>query len=371
MKDFRKKIIKKTRRIVIKVGSAVLASEEGVFARLSDGVREIRRSGREAAIVSSGAIALGMKRLGLKDKPSTIPERQAVAAVGQGSLMAMYDSAFSQAGEKVAQVLLTHDDLASRSRFLNARNTLLTLLRLGITPIINENDTVAVEEIKFGDNDTLSALATNLIEADLLIILSDMDGLYDTDPKKNPSARKLPLIEDVDSLPAELLTDSTNRFGTGGIRSKCLAARKAAHFGISTIIANGSMPGVLSMILNGDDVGTLFLPKEDRLTSWKHWIAFSTRPTGRIFVDDGAKAALLRGGKSLLPSGVRDVDGSFDAGEIVHCVDLKGMEFARGVANYGTGEIQKIKGLKSSEIEKVLGYKVCDELIHRDNLVLV
>lgn len=371
MKDLRKKIIRKTRRVVIKVGSAVLASGEDVFTRLSEDVREIRKTGREAAIVSSGAIALGMKRLGLKEKPSTIPERQAVAAVGQGSLMAMYDSAFTKAGEKVAQVLLTHDDLGNRSRFLNARNTLLTLLKLGITPIINENDTVAVEEIKFGDNDALSALATNLIEADLLIILSDIDGLYDRDPKKDPSAKKLPLVKDVDALPEELLTDSTNLLGTGGIRSKCLAARKAAHFGISTIIANGSTRGVLGMILNGEDAGTLILPKEDRLTSWKHWIAFSTRPTGRIFVDEGAKAALLRGGKSLLPSGVREVDGSFDAGEIVHCVDLNGMEFARGVSNYSTSEIRRIKGLKSSEIEGVLGYKVYDEVIHRDNLVLI
>lgn len=373
MKDLRKKIIKKTKRVVIKVGSAVLASGSAheVFSRLAKEVSEVRKTGRDTAIVSSGAIALGMKKLGLKAKPSTIPERQAVAAVGQGSLMALYDLAFSRIDELVAQVLLTHDDLSDRKRFLNARNTLLTLLNLNITPVINENDTVAVEELKFGDNDALSALTTNLVEADLLIILSDIDGLYDRDPKKDLSAKKLPIVEDVDKLPEELLTEAPNQFGTGGIRSKCLAARKAAHFGAATIIANGNTPGVLSRILSGEEIGTLFLPKEDRLTSRKHWIAFSTRPTGRIFVDDGARTALLKGGKSLLPSGIKDADGSFEAGEVVHCVDSKGMEFARGVANYGAEEIRKIKGLKSSEIEKVLGFKSYDEVIHRDNLVVL
>lgn len=374
MKDLRKKIIKKVKRIVVKVGSAVVAAGpvdgRDIFARLASDIHEIKSAGKEAAIVSSGAIALGIKRLGLKERPSTIPERQAVAAVGQGSLMAFYDSAFSKAGETVAQVLLTHEDIGSRSRFLNARNTLLTLLRLGITPVINENDTVAVEEIKFGDNDALSALTTNLIEADLLVILSDIDGLFDKDPKCNPEAKKVPLVKDIDSI-ADGLTNSTNSLGTGGILSKCEAARKAAHFGIPTIIANGNSPGVLARIISGEDDGTLFLPKEDRLTSRKHWIAFSTRPSGRVFVDEGAKEALLKGGKSLLPSGIKEVDGTFDAGEVVHCVDLKGMEFARGVANYSSSEIHKIKGLKTIELEKVLGYKVYDEVIHRDNLVVL
>lgn len=375
MKDIRKKIIKKVKRVVVKVGSAVVAGDpvggHDIFHRLASEIHELRKNGREAAIVSSGAIALGVKKLGLKVRPSTIPERQAVAAVGQGSLMAMYDAAFSRYDEKVAQVLLTHDDLGDRKRFLNARNTLLTLLRLGIVPVINENDTVAVEEIKFGDNDALSALATNLIEADLLVILSDIEGLYDKDPKKDPTAKKLHLVEDIEALEINTLTNDTNRLGTGGIRSKCEAARKAAHYGIPTIIANGNVPGIIGRILSGEDDGTLFLPKEDRLTSRKHWIAYSARPSGRVFVDEGAKEALLKKGKSLLPSGIKDVDGSFDAGEVVHCVDLKGMEFARGETNYGSAEIQKIKGLKSAEIEKVLGYKVYDEVIHRDNLVIL
>lgn len=372
MKDLRKKTIKKVKRIVVKIGSAVAAEgADGLFIRLAEEIHGLKKDGKEAVIVSSGAIALGVKKLGLKERPVSIPERQAVAAVGQGCLMAEYDTAFSKHGETVAQVLLTHDDIGSRKRFLNARNTLLTLLRLGIVPVINENDTVAVEEIKFGDNDTLSALATNLVEADLLLILTDIDGLYDSDPKKNPSAKRVALIEDIEDLKFDCITGDTNSLGTGGMRSKCEAARKASHFGIPTIIARGLTPGIIGQVLSGEDVGTLFLPKEDRLTSRKHWIAFSTRPSGRVFVDDGAKEALLKGGKSLLSSGVKEVDGAFDAGEVVHCVDLKGMEFARGVSNYSSNEIQKIKGLRTTEIEKILGYKMYDEVIHRDNLVVM
>lgn len=374
MKDLRKKIIRKARRVVVKVGSAVVAgvSSDGseIFSRLSSEIHGLKSKGLEFAVVSSGAIALGIRKLGLKEKPSSIPERQAVAAVGQGSLMARYDAAFSKESEMAAQVLLTHDDLSSRVRFLNARNTLSTLLKLGIVPVINENDTVAVEEIKFGDNDELSALVTNLMEADLLIILSDIDGLYDRDPKKDSSAKKVRVVEDVDNIGIDLAVEA-GKLGTGGIRSKCEAARKAAHFGTATVIANGNSKGVLSRIFSGEDEGTLFLPKEDRLTSKKHWIAFSTRPSGRVFVDEGAKEALLKGGKSLLPSGIKDVDGSFDAGEVVHCVDLKGKEFARGVANYSAVEIKKIKGLKTAALEEALGYKVYDEVIHRDNLVVL
>ncbi|MBI5903699.1 MAG: glutamate 5-kinase [Deltaproteobacteria bacterium] len=375
MKDLRKKFIKKAKRIVVKVGSAVVASGGAgagdIFSRLAAEIEEIRRTGRDVVIVSSGAIAIGIEKLGLKSRPTSIPERQAVAAVGQGTLMSRYEAAFSERGVRVAQVLLTHDDLGSRKRFLNARNTLLTLLGFGIVPIVNENDTVAVEEIKFGDNDELSALTTNLTEADLLVILSDIDGLFDKDPKKEPGARKIPLVEDVDGLRLEAFAPSAGKLGTGGIRSKIEAARKAAHFGAATVIANGNIPGILTGILGGDDHGTLFLPREDRLTSKKHWIAFSTRPSGRLFVDEGAKEAVITRGKSLLPSGIRDVDGTFDAGEVVHCVDMKGMEFARGVSNYSSSEIARIKGLKTKEVEAALGYKVYDEVIHRDNLVVL
>lgn len=372
MKDIRKKIVKKTKRIVVKVGSAVIADgrEKSIFERLAEDIHTIKSAGREAIVVSSGAVALGMKRLGLKERPVSIPERQAIAAVGQGSLMAHYDGAFGKHGEKAAQVLLTHDDFADRKRFLNARNTLLTLLDFGIIPVINENDTVAVEEIKFGDNDALSALTTNLIEADMLVILTDIDGLYDKDPRKGAGAKMLSIVDDVDSLAVDL-GGQGSVFGTGGMRSKCDAARKAAHFGIPTIITTGFEEGILGRILEGEPVGTLFLPKEDKLTSWKHWIAFSTRPSGRVFVDDGARDALLNKGKSLLPSGIKEVDGSFDAGEVIHCVDAKGMEFARGLSNYSSEEIKKIKGAKTKEIENILGYKSFDEVIHRDNLVVM
>ncbi len=380
MKRLRQRFIKKAGRIVVKVGSAVVAGgaargagkrkSTDAFRAIAEGIGEARKRGREAALVSSGAIAMGLKRLGISSRHMSIPERQAVAALGQGSLMALYDSAFSKLGMKAAQILLTQDDLSDRRRFLNARNTLFTLFRLGVVPVINENDTVAVEEIKFGDNDNLSALVTNLIEADLLIILTDMDGVYDRDPARHPDAERFSVIENVDRLDIEW-TEDTSDLGTGGIRSKLDAARKAAHFGAATVVASGFSPGVIAAILDCEDVGTLILPREDRLTSRKHWIAFSTRPTGRIFVDDGAKEALVKRGKSLLPSGIKRVDGSFDAGEVIHCVDLGGMEFARGLVNYSSAEIDRIKGLRTSDIEKVLGYRVYDEVIHRDNLVVL
>ena len=371
MEETRRKIAGEAKKVVIKVGSAVLAGEPFIHDRLAAEVRALKARGREAVVVSSGAIATGMKQLGMKRRPATIPERQAVAAAGQSSLMALYDAAFSRVDEKTAQVLLTHDDLSDRKRFLNARNTLSTLLRLGIVPIINENDTVAVEELKFGDNDALSALVTNLIEADLLIILTDTDGLYETDPRKDPDARRIPCIEDVDAMDMCALSGSAGSLGTGGIRTKVEAARKAAHFGSATVIADGFTPGVVGHVLDGKDTGTLFLPKEDRLTSRKHWIAFSARPSGRVVVDSGARDALLNRGKSLLPSGIKAVDGDFETGEVVHCVGEDGMEFARGLTNYSSAEVGLIKGHKSGEIERVLGYKVYDEVIHRDNLVVI
>lgn len=374
MKNLRKKHIGRAKRLVVKVGSAVIAGSSGasaIFDRLASELHGLKANGIEAVIVSSGAIALGMNALGLNARPASIPERQAIAAVGQGALMSRYEAAFAAHGGRVAQILLTHDDLASRKRFLNARNTLTTLLRLCIVPVINENDTVATEELKFGDNDALSALTTNLVEADLLVILTDIDGLYDKDPKKDASAVKLRLVEDVDALRLDQFSPGAGSLGTGGIISKCEAARKAAHFGVPTVIADGMAEGILGKIMACEDEGTLFLPKEDRLTSRKHWIAFSARPSGRLFVDDGAKEALLKKGRSLLPTGIKDVDGTFEAGEVVHCVDANGMEFARGVANYSSQEIRRIKGIKTSEVESVLGYKVYDEVIHRDNLVVL
>ena len=373
----RKDYISSAKKIVVKIGSAVLAGghddglDEAVFLNLARGISEIKKSGKDIILVTSGAIAIGMKKMGLKKKPASIPEKQAIAALGQGSLIALYEKAFTPLGEKVAQMLLTHDDLGNRQRFLNARNTLSTLLGYNIIPIINENDTVAVDEIKFGDNDHLAALVTNLIEADLLVILTDIDGLFDKDPKKDKTAKLIPVVKNVDHLAAVWAGETAGVFGTGGMASKVEAAKKAAHFGTPTIIANGRDADILKKIFSCADVGTLFLPMEDKLTSKKHWIAFSARPTGRIFVDEGAKDAILKKGKSLLPSGITKIDGVFEAGEVIYCVDRHEKEFARGVANYSSIEIEKIKGIKTTEIEKTLGYKYYDEVIHRDNLVAV
>jgi len=386
--DQRKKITSDVRRVVVKIGSSVLVgegrngedskgSEEGrgisseVLSDISTDIKTVINSNKEIVLVSSGALAMGMQELSLKVRPTNIPEIQAVSAVGQTALMACYKELFAKEKRRVAQVLLTHDDLSDRKRFLNARNTLLTLLNLNIVPVINENDTVAVEEIKFGDNDTLSALVTNLVEADLLIILTDIDGLYKSNPSRDPDAERIGLVKDVDHLRPYGFGAETSRLGTGGIVSKIDAARKAAHFGVATIVASGFTDNVISRILAGEDIGTLFLPMEDRLTSRKHWIAFSSRPTGRVFLDEGARLALLDGGKSLLPSGISMVDGVFDSGEVIHCVDASGMELARGITNYSSTEIDSIRGKNSSEIEAILGFKVYDEVIHRDNLVLL
>lgn len=379
MEELRKNIAGAAKRVVVKLGSAVLAGSApdggagspDVLAFLAEGIHSAKAEGREMVIVSSGAIAMGMATLGLQKRPKSIPEIQATAAVGQSGLMTRYESVFARHSEKVAQILLTHDDIADRKRFLNARNTLLTLLGLGVIPVINENDTVATEELKFGDNDALAALATNLVEADLLLILTDIDGLHDKNPAFDETAKRIALVENVDRLKPLNFGNETSRLGTGGIVTKIEAARKAAHFGAATIVASGFEPDIIGKALSGEDVGTLFLPMEDRLTSKKHWIAFSTRPTGRVFVDDGARAALLDGKKSLLPSGITRVDGTFEAGEVVHLVDNKGMEFARGITNYSSDEIDSIRGKKSTEIEALLGYRVYDEVVHRDNLVVL
>ncbi|MFZ3065214.1 MAG: glutamate 5-kinase [Nitrospirota bacterium] len=370
----RKDIIKKTRRIVIKIGSAVLAGEghdgvdDSVFSHLAKDVSSVKDK-REMVIVSSGAIAIGMKRLGLKEKVKSIPEKQAVAAIGQGSLMALYEKVFSPLKIRVAQVLLTHDDLSDRHRFLNAKNTLQTLLEYNAIPIINENDTVAVDEIKFGDNDNLSALVTNLVEADLLVILTDINGLYNKDPKTNKDAELIPIVDDIDRF-ISVAGGTSGIYGTGGMQTKLEAAKKAAHFGVPTIVANGREKNILKKIFSGEDIGTLFLPMEERLTSRKHWLAFSTRPAGSLILDDGAKNALLKKGKSLLSSGITGIEGNFDSGDAVSCVSPNGKEIAKGIVNYSSEEIKRIKGLKTTEIEKVLGYKYFDEVIHRDNLVI-
>ncbi len=372
----RRRLVKRAKRIVLKIGSGVLVDSGGsisprVFGQIARQVRCVMEGGRKVVLVSSGAIATGMKALSMEVRPRSIPQRQAVAAVGQPHLMSHYARAFRRQGLNIAQILLTHDDFADRRRFINAKNTVSTLLEDRIVPVINENDSTAVDEIKFGDNDTLSALTTTLVDAELLVILSDIDGIYDKDPRVDASARRIPLIEDIDGLHIDLEGSTTGPFGTGGIASKLSAARKAAHSGCATIIASGKKKDMLECILSGEEMGTLVLPKEDRLTSKKHWIAYAARPAGKLFVDDGAKCAIMERGKSLLPTGITMVEGDFEAGEVVHCMDTEGMEFARGMVNYSAGEIRKIKGRKSREIEGILGYKVYDEVIHRDSLVIM
>ncbi len=367
----KKKLIKDARRIVLKIGSAVLAGKRDIFTRIAGDVASLKSEGREVVIVTSGAVALGMKALELSDRPSTIPETQAVASAGQLNLMFNYKKAFSDAKLLMGQVLLTHDDFRDRKRFLNARNTVLTLLGMGIVPVINENDAVATEEIKLGDNDELSALVTNLVNADMLIILTDIDGLYDKDPRLSSDAVRIPLVTDVEELCTDATCKGPGPLGSGGMRTKTAAAKMAAHFGVATVVASGLLDDVISNIFTGGSEGTFFMPAERRLTSRKHWIAFSSRPTGRVTVDEGARKALLEGKKSLLPSGIIDVDGAFETGEVIHCVDAEGMEFARGLTNYSSDEIERIKGFNSREIEEKLGYKVYDEVIHRDNLVVL
>jgi len=375
-KDIRRKILGKRRRIVVKVGSSILASiEKGlhyeVFSHLTKEISDLKRQGYEIVLVSSGAIAAGMEKLGYKTRPQAITQKQATAAVGQTRLMNIYEKYFSRSQQMVAQVLLTHDDLSHRRRFLNARNTLLTLLELGIIPIINENDTVVVDEIKFGDNDNLSALVTNLIGADLLIILTDIEGICDSDPRVNPRAKCIPLLEDIDVNMEGIVGETKSEMGVGGMISKIQAARKASRFGIPTVVAQGTKDGVLHQILKGKEIGTLILPKEEALSSRKHWIAFNPKPKGDVIVDDGAKKAIVQKGKSLLPSGVVKIRGVFDRGDLITCLGPRGKEFARGLVNYSASELEKIKGLQSDQIETALGYKYSDEVIHRDDLVVL
>jgi glutamate 5-kinase len=372
----RLKIVEAARRLVVKVGSSVLSSGQSRLDpcrihHLSLELSSLRESGREVILVSSGAILAGLGQLKWKERPKEIPLKQAAAAIGQGRLMWAYQEAFQFQGQMVAQVLLTQEDVRDRSRYLNARNTLLTLLSLEVIPVINENDTVAVEEIKFGDNDQLSALVANLVDADLLIILTDTEGLYTADPRKDRRARLVPVVREITANLTLGAEDSGSAVSVGGMSSKLLAAKVATASAIPTIVANGKTEGVLGQIMEGKVVGTLFLPESDRMASRKRWLAFASHSQGKISVDKGAKSALIRRGKSLLPSGVMEARGDFRAGDVVSLLDERNLEFAKGLVNYGVDEVNRIKGCRSSQIEKILGYKHSDEIIHRDNLVVM
>ncbi len=361
------------KRIVIKIGSRLLADDvEGRVAMLAREVAAQKVRGVECLIVTSGAIALGRKRLGMKERPRTIPGLQAAAAVGQGHLVHYYERALSAVGLTAAQVLLTHDDVRNRRRYLNARHAMIEMIGLGAVPIINENDTVSVDEIKFGDNDRLAALVCSICEADLLIILTDVDGLYDGDPH-DATAKIVTEAHGPDAIDAlmSVAGGSNSGVGTGGMSSKLQAAKIAGRFGVATVIASGRQDDPVSAILRGDSMGSAFWPAVTTLQSRKHWIAFALKPAGKIIVDAGARRALVESGKSLLPSGCRAIDGSFGVGDAVSVVDEAGYEFARGLCNYDSAEIEKLAGRKSAEIETILGYKSVDEIVHRDDLVLL
>jgi len=369
--------LKGVRRVVVKVGSGLITARDAGLdaariAALADELSAVMARGKEVVLVSSGAIVAGMARLGLRERPRSIPEKQAAAAVGQSALMQHYETAFARHRRPVAQILLTQADVSARARYLNARNTLVTLLGFGVLPIINENDTVAVEEIKFGDNDNLSALVAQLVDADLLVLLTDVDGLYDADPLREPNARKLDTVEAVTPEIERLVWADASRTAVGGMATKLQAAQKAAASGIPMVIASGRDAGALTRLLKGEPVGTWFAPRGDRLAARKRWIAFAVPPQGRLLVDAGARQALTERGKSLLPSGVIEVEGEFDAGEVVAlCGEDDGKEFARGLVNFDARELRKIRRARTVEIEGLLGYKSFDEVIHRDNLVVL
>ncbi len=363
------------RRLVVKVGSSVLTRDgqlrPRVFGEIASQVAKLRAEGREVVVVSSGAIAVGSRDLGWDGPGRSIPEKQAAAAVGQIGLLDLYRKRFAKHGAQVAQVLVTRVGLEDRERFLNARHTLEKLLELGVVPIVNENDTVATDEIRFGDNDNLSATVVNLVSAELLVILSDVDGLHAEPPRKG--ARKPPLFDTVEAITPEVESaarGSVSAFGRGGMTTKLEAAQAAARCGAATVLCNGRARDVLLHAAAGEPVGTLFLPG-NRLASRKHWLAFTTHTRGEIVLDEGAVRAVVERGKSLLPAGISAIRGKFGLGDPVACVDAAGNEVARGLVNYTSDAVSRIVGLPTREIAQVLGYSNGNEVIHRDDLVLV
>ncbi len=374
MNENREDVLKNVKRVLIKIGSAVLTGADGldleIIQHLVDQIAALTRKGFQVVLVTSGAIASGKHRLGITAALRSIPQKQAAAAIGQGRLMRVYSNDFGKHGLYVAQILLTMSDLTDRRRFLNVRNTLSTLMEWGVIAIINENDTVAIDEIKFGDNDNLAAMIANIIEAQMLINLTSTPGLYDRNPAEFKDARLIPLVREITEDIETAASEEGTSVGTGGMKSKVMAAKKVTAFGIPCIIAPGKEKDVLSRIFDGDEVGTLFLPMKEHLNSRKYWIAFTLRSRGILSIDNGARIAILEEGKSLLPSGIVSVEGDFVVGDPVTCVDRDGIPLAKGLVNYSAGDIRKIMGLRTSRIEQVLGHKDYDEVIHRDNLAV-
>jgi glutamate 5-kinase len=371
-----KSVIHKAKRIIIKVGSTLVTNDgqgldHAAIEKWATQIADLRKQGKEVVLVSSGAIAEGMQRLGYEKRPTSIHQLQACAAVGQMGLVQIYETSFRAHQIQTAQVLLTHADLADRERYLNARSTLLTLLDLGVVPIINENDTVVTDEIKFGDNDTLGALVANLIEADALIILTDQRGLYSADPRKNTNAEFIHEAQAGDAALEAMAGGSGSSIGRGGMLTKILAAKRAASSGAHTVIAWGREDKVLTRLASGEKIGTQLLAQTAHLTARKQWMADHLQTAGKVTLDAGASRKVTHEGKSLLPIGVAAITGEFGRGEVISLTDETGKEIARGLSNYSSTEARLIMRHQSSEIESILGYAGDQELVHRDNLVLL
>ena len=369
-------VIASASRIVAKVGSSLVTNDgQGLdrqaVAHWASQIAALRNQGKQVVLVSSGAIAEGMARLGWAKRPTSMHELQAAAAVGQMGLAQAYEVAFSKHNLRTAQILLTHEDLADRQRYLNARSTLFALLRLGVVPIVNENDTVATDEIAVGDNDTLGALVTNLIEADALIILTDQRGLYESDPRKNPEARFVSHAKAGDLTLEAMAGGTGSGIGKGGMLTKILAAKRAARSGAHTVIASGREHEVMVRLAAGECIGTELRAELPVLSARKQWMADHLRLRGKLMLDAGAVQALLVEGKSLLPVGVRNIEGDFEPGDVVACLDLEGRECARGLINYSSSEARRIMGQPSSKIAEILGAMTEAELVHRDNLIIL
>ena len=372
----RQEVVALAHTVVVKVGTNVLTGPDGTLVpaqlqALADQLHRLRAAGRKVALVSSGAIGAGVGRLGLGARPTDLRELQACAAVGQAFLMRAWEDCLAKHGVPTSQLLLTASDFDSRARYLNIRNTILTLLEWGCLPIINENDTVSVAEIKFGDNDHLAAMVTNLLQAPLLVLLSVVDGLFTADPTVDPSARPIATVPHIDSEVLGRAGATKSALGSGGMRSKLRAARLATVAGESVILASGRREGALDAIFRGDPVGTLFLPHAGTLPAWKRWLGYTARPKGRVVVDAGARDAIVRQGRSLLPIGVVQVCGAFGKGDVVAVCDADGAELARGLTNYPAAMVDKLRGLRSEAVREALGAVPYEEVIHRDNLVVI
>ena len=372
----RTELVRRADPVVVKVGTNVLADATGALdreriRRLADQLSRIRTGGRHVALVSSGAIGAGVGQLALGRRPTDLPHLQACAAVGQCALMQAYQEALAPHGVHAAQILLTAGDFDNRVRYLNARHTIRTLFEYGCVPVINENDTVSVAEIKFGDNDHLAAMVANLLQAPLLVLLTNVDGLFAADPRTDPAARLVTTVSHIDKSVTDMAAPTQSDLGTGGMRSKLKAARLATSAGGSVIMANGTTDGILDAIFAGEPVGTLFVAHKEALPARHRWLGLTARPKGAFLLDDGARKAVERGGRSLLPVGVLAINGSFGKGDVVSLCDANGVEFARGLTNYSTADAERIRGLATEQILRAVGKVPYVEMVHRDNLAIL